>query len=94
MCAEPRRELAPAPSHSAPTPAAPTKMGGPGPRVIPSLTLLAYASRVTTLEPGDLFVTVTPEGVGPLVSGDTLEIEITSSHGQTLGVLRERVTAP
>ena len=37
--------------------------------------LIAYASRMMTLEPGDLLVTGTPEGVGPLVAGDTLEIE-------------------
>jgi 2-keto-4-pentenoate hydratase/2-oxohepta-3-ene-1,7-dioic acid hydratase in catechol pathway len=39
-------------------------------------TLIAYISAVMTLEPGDLIVTGTPEGVGPLVSGDALEIEI------------------
>jgi 2-keto-4-pentenoate hydratase/2-oxohepta-3-ene-1,7-dioic acid hydratase in catechol pathway len=38
--------------------------------------LLAYASSVMTLEPGDLILTGTPEGVGPLVSGDRLEISI------------------
>ena len=57
-------------------------------------TLIAYASSVMTLEPGDLLVTGTPEGVGPLAAGDELEIEITSSRGQTLGILRERVAAP
>jgi 2-keto-4-pentenoate hydratase/2-oxohepta-3-ene-1,7-dioic acid hydratase in catechol pathway len=55
-------------------------------------TLIAYASGVMTLEPGDLLVTGTPEGVGPLVTGDQLEVEITSSGGQSLGILRERVT--
>jgi 2-keto-4-pentenoate hydratase/2-oxohepta-3-ene-1,7-dioic acid hydratase in catechol pathway len=39
-------------------------------------TLLAYASRMMTLEPGDLILTGTPEGVGPLVSNDVLEVEI------------------
>jgi 2-keto-4-pentenoate hydratase/2-oxohepta-3-ene-1,7-dioic acid hydratase in catechol pathway len=38
--------------------------------------LVAYVSRVMTLEPGDVISTGTPEGVGPLVAGDTLEIEI------------------
>jgi 2-keto-4-pentenoate hydratase/2-oxohepta-3-ene-1,7-dioic acid hydratase in catechol pathway len=51
-------------------------------------TLVAYASRMMTLEPGDLLVTGTPEGVGPLVAGDTLEIEIDG-----IGVLAERVAA-
>ena len=41
---------------------------------IPSL--LAYISRIMTLEPGDLVATGTPSGVGPLVAGDVVEIEI------------------
>jgi 2-keto-4-pentenoate hydratase/2-oxohepta-3-ene-1,7-dioic acid hydratase in catechol pathway len=41
---------------------------------IPSL--LAYISRIMTLEPGDLVATGTPSGVGPLNSGDVVEIEI------------------
>ncbi len=51
-------------------------------------TLLAYTSRMMTLEPGDLLVTGTPEGVGPLVDKDTLEIEIDG-----IGVLVSRVVA-
>ena len=39
-------------------------------------TLLAYISRVMTLEPGDLVATGTPSGVGPLSPGDVVEIEI------------------
>lgn len=39
-------------------------------------TLIAYISRMMTLLPGDLIVTGTPEGVGPLAGGDTLAIEI------------------
>ena len=41
---------------------------------IPSL--LAYISRIMTLEPGDLVATGTPSGVGPLVSGDVVEVEV------------------
>jgi 2-keto-4-pentenoate hydratase/2-oxohepta-3-ene-1,7-dioic acid hydratase in catechol pathway len=41
---------------------------------IPSL--LAYISRIMTLEPGDLVATGTPSGVGPLAPGDIVEIEI------------------
>lgn len=37
---------------------------------------LAYASRVFTLEPGDLVLTGTPEGVGPLVDGDVVRVEV------------------
>jgi 2-keto-4-pentenoate hydratase/2-oxohepta-3-ene-1,7-dioic acid hydratase in catechol pathway len=41
---------------------------------IPSL--LAYISRIMTLEPGDLVTTGTPSGVGPLAPGDVVEVEI------------------
>lgn len=39
-------------------------------------TLLAYISQVMTLEPGDIVATGTPAGVGPLVPGDTVEVEV------------------
>jgi 2-keto-4-pentenoate hydratase/2-oxohepta-3-ene-1,7-dioic acid hydratase in catechol pathway len=51
-------------------------------------TLLSYASQSMTLEPGDLVLTGTPAGVGPLVDGDALEIEIDG-----IGVLAARVSA-
>lgn len=38
--------------------------------------LLAYISRIMTLEAGDLVATGTPSGVGSLVPGDVVEIEI------------------
>src|SRR5690242_342027 len=41
---------------------------------IPSL--LAFISRIMTLEPGDLVATGTPSGVGPLISGDVVVVEI------------------
>ena len=51
-------------------------------------TLIAYTSRMMTLEPGDLLVTGTPEGVGPLAAGDQLEIEVSG-----VGVLRTSVAS-
>jgi 2-keto-4-pentenoate hydratase/2-oxohepta-3-ene-1,7-dioic acid hydratase in catechol pathway len=51
-------------------------------------TLIAYVSRMMTLEPGDLIATGTPEGVGPLLHGDSVEIEVGG-----IGVLRSRVEA-
>ena len=39
-------------------------------------TLVSYISRIMTLEPGDVIATGTPAGVGPLVPGDTVEVEI------------------
>ena len=38
--------------------------------------LVAWLSRVMTLEPGDVISTGTPEGVGPLEAGDVVEVEI------------------
>lgn len=38
--------------------------------------LLAYISQVMTLEPGDVVATGTPSGVGPLLPGDTVEVEV------------------
>ena len=38
--------------------------------------LIAFISAVMTLEPGDLILTGTPSGVGPLLDGDQVEVEI------------------
>lgn len=35
--------------------------------------IVAYVSRYFTLEVGDLILTGTPQGVGPVKSGDTIE---------------------
>jgi 2-keto-4-pentenoate hydratase/2-oxohepta-3-ene-1,7-dioic acid hydratase in catechol pathway len=50
--------------------------------------LVAYISRVMTLEPGDVIATGTPEGVGPLAAGDVVEVEVSG-----VGVLRNPVAA-
>jgi 2-keto-4-pentenoate hydratase/2-oxohepta-3-ene-1,7-dioic acid hydratase in catechol pathway len=39
-------------------------------------SLIAAISRIMTLEPGDIIATGTPEGVGPLLAGDVVEVEI------------------
>jgi 2-keto-4-pentenoate hydratase/2-oxohepta-3-ene-1,7-dioic acid hydratase in catechol pathway len=49
--------------------------------------LIEYISHVMTLEPGDLILTGTPEGVGKLNAGDVVEVEIPG-----IGVLRNLVT--
>jgi 2-keto-4-pentenoate hydratase/2-oxohepta-3-ene-1,7-dioic acid hydratase in catechol pathway len=54
----------------------------------PIVTLLAYISTIMTLDPGDVILTGTPEGVGPLAPGDVVEIEIPG-----VGVLRNPVVA-
>ncbi|HEY1251762.1 MAG TPA: fumarylacetoacetate hydrolase family protein [Thermoanaerobaculia bacterium] len=48
--------------------------------------LVAYVSRMMTLLPGDLILTGTPAGVGPLAPGDVVEVEI-----ERVGVLRNPV---
>ncbi|MBI2404471.1 MAG: fumarylacetoacetate hydrolase family protein [Gemmatimonadetes bacterium] len=50
--------------------------------------VLSYISRIMTLEPGDLVLTGTPAGIGPLVAGDVVEVEIPG-----VGVLRNPVVA-
>jgi len=48
--------------------------------------LVAYVSRMMTLLPGDLILTGTPAGIGPLSSGDVVEVEI-----EKIGTLKNRV---
>jgi len=48
--------------------------------------LVEYVSRMMTLLPGDLILTGTPAGIGPLSPGDVVEVEI-----EGVGVLRNRV---
>jgi 2-keto-4-pentenoate hydratase/2-oxohepta-3-ene-1,7-dioic acid hydratase in catechol pathway len=44
--------------------------------IFPLDVLLRYISRIMTLLPGDLVLTGTPAGVGPLAAGDVVEIMI------------------
>ncbi|MTB65741.1 fumarylacetoacetate hydrolase family protein [Providencia sp. wls1943] len=44
--------------------------------ITPVLPLISYMSRFFTLRPGDVILTGTPEGVGPLASGDMLKLTI------------------
>lgn len=39
-------------------------------------TLIAHVTQVMTLQPGDLIATGTPDGIGPLAPGDTVEVEV------------------
>ncbi|MCD2497061.1 MULTISPECIES: fumarylacetoacetate hydrolase family protein [Microbacterium] len=48
--------------------------------------IIAHASAAFTLLPGDVILTGTPAGVGPLVAGDVVEVDITG-----LGILRNTV---
>ncbi|MEA5420135.1 fumarylacetoacetate hydrolase family protein [Spirulina sp. CCNP1310] len=51
--------------------------------------LVAYISQIMTLLPGDVVLTGTPEGVGPVAVGDRIRIEI-----EGIGNLENQVTAP
>ena len=49
--------------------------------------LISYISAAMTLMPGDVILTGTPSGVGPIAHGDTVEIEIPE-----IGILKNNVT--
>jgi 2-keto-4-pentenoate hydratase/2-oxohepta-3-ene-1,7-dioic acid hydratase in catechol pathway len=50
--------------------------------------LIAYITLAMTLLPGDIIMTGTPAGVGPLKAGDVVEVEV-----ESIGVLRNSVVA-
>jgi 2-keto-4-pentenoate hydratase/2-oxohepta-3-ene-1,7-dioic acid hydratase in catechol pathway len=54
----------------------------------PPPVLVEFISRVMTLLPGDVILTGTPAGVGPLQSGDKVEVEM-----EGIGVLDNEVSA-
>ena len=53
--------------------------------------LIAHISRIMTLESGDLIATGTPDGVGPLSSGDVVEIEVAGAGAVKNPVEDERL---
>jgi 2-keto-4-pentenoate hydratase/2-oxohepta-3-ene-1,7-dioic acid hydratase in catechol pathway len=54
--------------------------------IFPIARLIEHIARFMTLEPGDLIATGTPPGVGPLVPGDVVRVEI-----EGIGVLENPV---
>jgi 2-keto-4-pentenoate hydratase/2-oxohepta-3-ene-1,7-dioic acid hydratase in catechol pathway len=52
-------------------------------------TLLEYITAFMTLLPGDVLLTGTPEGVGPLTAGDLVEVEV-----EGVGTLANPVVGP
>ena len=52
-------------------------------------TLIEYITTFLTLLPGDVLLTGTPEGVGPIAPGDVVEVEV-----EGLGTLANPVVAP
>jgi 2-keto-4-pentenoate hydratase/2-oxohepta-3-ene-1,7-dioic acid hydratase in catechol pathway len=64
------------------------QMGSTRDMVFPVRQLVAFISSVMTLEAGDVILTGTPPGVGPLRDGDEVSIEI-----EGLGILTNPVRA-
>jgi 2-keto-4-pentenoate hydratase/2-oxohepta-3-ene-1,7-dioic acid hydratase in catechol pathway len=54
--------------------------------IFPLDVLFAYITAIMTLVPGDVILTGTPSGVGPLQGGDTVEVEL-----EGIGVLSNAV---
>ncbi|EIL1354284.1 fumarylacetoacetate hydrolase family protein [Salmonella enterica subsp. enterica serovar Enteritidis] len=57
------------------------QQGSTADMIHPIVPLIAYMSRYFTLKAGDVVLTGTPAGVGPLLSGDELDIRF---NGETL----------
>ena len=53
--------------------------------------LVSYISGIMTLEPGDIIATGTPEGVGPLLAGDEVVVEVLAG-GTPISAVQNRVT--
>ncbi len=57
--------------------------------IFPVAQLVSHLSQAMTLEAGDLIATGTPEGVGPLVHGDTLEVDVEGVGVLQVSIRRE-----
>jgi 2-keto-4-pentenoate hydratase/2-oxohepta-3-ene-1,7-dioic acid hydratase in catechol pathway len=51
--------------------------GRVGDMIVGPLDLLSFVSEIMTLEPGDVLMTGTPPGVGPLAAGQVVTVEVT-----------------
>lgn len=60
--------------------------GHTGDMIFPVDELIAYASTIFTLQPGDLLFTGTPEGVGPVSEGDQLVAKVDGLPPLEVGV--------
>lgn len=57
--------------------------------IFPVDVIIRWISQVMTLEPGDVVATGTPAGIGPLRSGDVVEVSVSG-----IGTLRNPVVGP
>uniref|UniRef100_UPI003F493D6A fumarylacetoacetate hydrolase family protein n=1 Tax=Nonomuraea sp. CA-252377 TaxID=3240003 RepID=UPI003F493D6A len=54
--------------------------------ITPVSRIVAYASSIMTLQPGDIIMTGAPPGVGPIRPGDTIDVAISGLGEMTLPV--------
>jgi 2-keto-4-pentenoate hydratase/2-oxohepta-3-ene-1,7-dioic acid hydratase in catechol pathway len=54
--------------------------------IFPVDVIIAFVTAFMTLEPGDLIATGTPPGVGPMMAGQTVEVEVPG-----IGLLRNPI---
>ena len=64
------------------------QMGSTRDMIFPVHSLVAFISSIMTLHPGDVILTGTPAGVGPLLAGDEVSVEI-----EGIGTLTNTVAA-
>lgn len=64
----------------------PVQQGNTADFITPIPQLLEFITAAMTLEPGDVVATGTPAGIGPMVPGDTVEVEL-----EGIGVLTTKV---
>ncbi|MFE1962111.1 fumarylacetoacetate hydrolase family protein [Streptomyces sp. NPDC059479] len=62
--------------------------------ITPIPQIIAYASRMMTLNPGDVIFTGAPPGVGPILPGDVLDTSISRLGAMTLPVRAEDAAGP
>lgn len=61
--------------------------------IFPVEQLIAFISSVMTLEPGDVILTGTPAGIGPLQDGDKVEVSVEGIGSLINGVMRSNKKA-
>ena len=66
----------------------PNQSGSIADMVFSPETLVSYISEIMTLNPGDVVLTGTPEGIGPMQPGDNIRVEI-----EGIGCLSNQVEA-
>jgi 2-keto-4-pentenoate hydratase/2-oxohepta-3-ene-1,7-dioic acid hydratase in catechol pathway len=54
--------------------------------ITPVPAIVAYASSVMTLQPGDVLFTGAPPGVGPIAAGEQLDMSISGIGSMTVTV--------